>query len=167
MTDKEKHDILSDIVIIVDTREKKNLHILEFLDTNKIKYKVEKLDSGDYSFELPHYKHLGLDKSVLIERKNSLSELAGNFTKNRERFVNEFERIGDAKIHLIVETATWRKLLNGTYQSQFNPKSYMASLLTWNIRYNCPIWFAETKESPMIMYSIIHYELVEKLKGMK
>lgn len=165
LTDKEKSKILDDMVIICDSREQKNQHILEYLKTNNIPYIIDKLDTADYTFILPSYPELNLDKHFLVERKNSLSELAGNFTKGRDRFKREFERAESNKIHLVVETATFRKLFNGSYRSKFNPKSYLASLLTWNIRYDCPVWFAETKESPTLIYAILFYELKEFLNN--
>lgn len=167
MDNKKKLSILKDITIISDTRERKNQHIINYLDENKIPYIVDKLDSGDYSLVLPNYPELNMDRKIIIERKNSLTELAGNFTKGRERFKNEFERIGDSKIHLVVETATFKKLHNGSYRSEFSPKAYMASLLTWQIRYDCPIWFAETTESPNLIYQIMYYELNEFLNSKK
>ena len=163
----EIDNILSDIHIIVDSRENKWYHIRDYFNKKKIPYTVEKLDVGDYSFVLPNYPQLDLDKKFIIERKGSLSELAGNFTKGRSRFKREFERLEDwQKIHMVVETATWRKLFNGTYHSKFHPNSYKASVFTWNIRYNCPIWFCEKKESPEIIHKILHYEVSEYLKGL-
>ena len=47
-----------------------------------------------------------------------------------------------------------------------SPNSYKASIFTWNIRYNCPIWFCEKKESPEIIHKILHYEVSEYLKGL-
>lgn len=160
-------NILDDIVIIVDTREKKNGHIIEYLESKNIPYIVEKLDTGDYSYILPNYPELKLDRSILIEKKNSLDEIAGNFTKERERFKREFERVGDAKIHLVIENTTWKKVVHGSYRSQFSPQAMIASLLTWNIRYNCPIWFVGKDETGELIYNILHYELLEQLKGLR
>ena len=153
--------------IIVDSREKKNQHILDYLTENKINHEIAKLDTGDYTCVFPNYPELKLDKKFKIERKSSLSELSANFTTHRARFVREFERLRpDQKMHMVVETATWRKIFNGTYHSKFHPNSYKASILTWNIRYNCPIWFCEKKESGEIIHKILHYEVNEYLKGM-
>lgn len=160
-------DILGDMVFIIDTREQKCNHIKEYLDSIKVPYKVEKLDSADYSFILPNYPELNMDKKILVERKNSLSELASNFTSGRRRFQNEFERLEkDQKIHLLVETATWKKLFNGTYRSSFNPNAYKGSLISYCIRYKCPVWFAEKKESPEIIYKLMYYELKEVLDNL-
>jgi ERCC4-type nuclease len=168
MTDKEKQLIIDDMVIISDSREQRNEHIIKYLTENKIPYIIKKLDSADYSFELPHYPELKLDCKILIERKGSLDELAVNFTKGRERFQREFERLeDDSKIHMVLENFTIKKMLNGSYRSKFPSKSYIASLLTWCIRYHCPIWTVTTDESPELIHKLMHYELLEFLKGMK
>ena len=164
MTDKQIKDILDDIVIIVDTREKKNEHILKYLYDNGIKHIVDKLDSGDYSIMLPNYPELELDRKFLVEKKNSLDEISQNFTKHRSRFAREFERAKPNTIHIVIENATWRKLLNGSYRSKFSPKSFMASLLTWCVRYRSPIWFVTPTDSPEVIYHILFYELYEYLK---
>lgn len=167
LTDKQMQEVLDDIVVLVDTREQKNQHILDYFDKNSIKYQVEKLDTADYTIILPHYPQLAVDKMFLVEKKNSLDEISGNFTRDRERFTREFERIEDEHIHLVIEQATWKKLLKGSYRSQLPPKSFMASLLTWNIRYHCPVWFAQPEESPIVIYNILKYELLEHLKNLR
>lgn len=167
MTDKQMQDILDDMVIIVDTREKKNEHIIKYLTDNKIRYIIKKLDIADYSFELPNFPNLKLDKQFLVEKKNSLDEIVGNFTKDRERFAREFERITSEKIHLVIEQATWKKLLKGSYRSKFPPKSFMASLLTFSIRYNIKTWFCTEDESPTLIYNLLRYELFEHLKELR
>lgn len=167
ITDKMIADVIKDIVILTDTREQKNKHILDYFDEKEIKHQLQKLDTADYSFILPNFGFLEFDNSILIEKKNSLDEIAGNFTKDRQRFVSEFERIGDAKIHLLIENATWRKIINGSYRSKLPPQNMIASLFTWNVRYNCPIWFSNPTESGMIIYQIIKYEIMEKLKSLR
>ncbi len=167
MTDGEMTKILADITILIDTREQKNEHIISYLKENNIPYKLEKLETADYTFILPKYPQLGLDRKFIVEKKNSLDEIVGNFTKDRERFTREFERVGDCKIHLVIENATWKRLLNGTYRSQMPAKSFMASLLTFSIRYCCPVWFVGVDESPVLIYNILKYELLEHLKELR
>lgn len=166
MTDKQIGVILNDIVIIHDTREQKNTHVIEYLDEQNIPHIRRKMDTGDYSFVLPNNGHLGLDMSVLVERKASLNEIAGNLTKDRERFIREFERVDGERMHLVLENATWTKIYNGTYRSKLSPNSFVASLLTISNRYDCKIWTCTQKESPKLIYEIIKYELREKLKNM-
>jgi len=157
---------MRDMKIIVDSREKRNEHIIDFLKDNKIPYEVRGMRTGDYTCEFPNHPELGLDGKFLVERKASLNEISGNFTRNRSRFIREFERIApDQKMHMLIETATWRKIFNGTYRSSFHPNSFKASILTLCIRYNCPIWFAEKKESPELIYKILHYEARERLRN--
>lgn len=168
MTNKEISDILNNITIIIDTRENKYQHITKYLDEIKISYEFEKLKSGDYTFILPNYPELNIDRKFLVERKANLSELAGNFTTGRDRFQREFERLDDdEKIHLVLESSSWKKLYNGTYRSKLNPRSFVASLLTWSIRYDIPVWMVETGESPELIYRILYYELYEFLKSQK
>ena len=168
VTDKEIGTVLSSMVYIVDTREKSNSHILEFFKENGIPYKVEKLDSGDYSVEVTANGFESLSKSVIVERKNSLTEISGNFTKNRERFEREFNRATENKqsMHLLVETATWKSVFNGNYRSQMSPKSMVSSLLTFSIRYNVPVWFVGKAESGRLIHELLYYGVREKLKNL-
>jgi len=166
LTDKNLDDIIRDMVMISDTREQKNKHILDYLDSINVPYITQKLDTGDYSFILPHYPHLNLDRKVLIEKKNSLDEICGNFTKGRERFAREFERVSDDEsMHLVIEQATWKKLLGGSYRSKLPAKSLMASVLSYSIRYDFKTWFVQPTECGELMYNILKYELRERLKG--
>lgn len=167
MTDRELNDIIDNMVVIVDTREKKNEHLLKYFDDNGIKWVCKKLDTADYSFELPNYKHLGLDRKILVEKKNSLDEITGNFTTSRDRFQREFERITDEHLHLVVENTTWKKVVNGSYRSKMHPNSLIASLLSWSVRYGFKVWFVGKDESPMLIYNLLKYELVEALKEVK
>lgn len=165
ITNKDKMDIIQDMVIIVDSRENKWQHIQEYFDVKKIKYRVEKLDVGDYTFELPNYSELELDNLFLIERKGSLDELSGNFTKGRLRFQREFERMTEGqKIHLVLENFTWRKLLNGSYRSKFSSNAYKSSIIAWSIKYDYKVWNVVKEDSGEIIYEILKKELEHVLK---
>lgn len=163
MTDSELGKALDSIIIIVDTREKKNKHILDYFDKYKIPYKIAKVDSGDYTYVMD--SKYQLDGKVCVERKNSWDEISQNFTKNRARFINEFERAGDTKIHIVIENASWLTLFRGSYRSKLPPKSFIASLFTWNARYNSPIWLVSKNESPVVIYNVIKYGVRELLKN--
>lgn len=167
MTDKQIGNILADMVIIVDTREQKNQHILDYLNDNKIPYIKEALLTGDYSFYLPSYPQLQLDRCILVEKKNSLSEIAGNFTKGRDRFQREFERVSEEDFHVVIEDATFTKVHNGSYRSNFPPNSMMGSILTWNARYKTPFWFCPRNHSPELIIKLITYGFKEKLKNIQ
>lgn len=168
LTKAEIADILNDMVIIVDSREKKNQHILEYFFNNGINYNKDTMETADYTCVFPNYKNYNLDYKILIERKSALDELIGNFTKHRDRFQREFERIGnDQKCHMLLEGFTFTKILNGSYKSQFLPKSYMASLFTWSARYNSPVWFTTKDTSGEVIFYLLKYNYMEILKNIE
>ena len=100
-------------LIIVDTREKGHKKILEYFDKNNIDYIVSKLDYGDYKL----YKN----NNVVIDRKDSLLELAGNLchTSEHERIKREIARakedgckdfiflIAESKIKSVEDIKNW------------------------------------------------------------
>ena len=71
-------------MLICDTREKKNQHVLDYLETNNVPFVVRKLDYGDYQ---DHER-----KHICIDRKQNIAELAKNVTRERDRFIREIER---------------------------------------------------------------------------
>lgn len=76
-------------LIIVDTREKGHKSILKYFNEHNIDYITSKLDYGDYKI----YK----DNSVVIDRKDNLTELAHNLcsTTEHERIRKEIQRSKD------------------------------------------------------------------------
>lgn len=90
--------------IITDTREIRNQHILAEFSKQDTSFKIKKLHFGDYSIE-------GHENNIIIERKASLTELAGNFCKGRKRFEAEFIRAKEAgaKIYLLIEDSESRE----------------------------------------------------------
>ena len=84
--DKEKEKFMHDVTILCDTREQKNRHIIDLLNTYRIKYEHKKLDFGDYSFKVGERD---FSLSCIVERKANINELWGNVTKDRERFEKE------------------------------------------------------------------------------
>lgn len=108
MTDKEK--FMHDVVIFCDTREQKNKHIIDLLDTYKIKHEDKKLDFGDYSFKVGERD---FSLSCIVERKASVNELWGNVTKDRERFEKELataHSIASSVSLLIENVQDWNAL---------------------------------------------------------
>ena len=79
-------------LIIVDTREKGHKSILKYFDEHNIDYITSKLDYGDYKI----YK----DNSVVIDRKDNLTELAHNLcsTAEHERIRKEIQRAKDDNV---------------------------------------------------------------------
>lgn len=77
--------------VIVDTREQTPWTFTGSSSIAEIKH--QKLDTGDYSIE-------GLEDILCIERKKSVSELAGNVTD--KRFIRELERMAKFRFKFLI-----------------------------------------------------------------
>ena len=143
-----------DIVIYVDSRETSNFSILRYFNENNIKWKCKKLDFGDYSLE---FNGISYEKRIAIERKGSLDELAGNFTRGRERFAREFERAmkEKCKMHLMIENGSWEAIANHEYRSLFSPGAYKASLESWSYKYFFDINFVKKNKAGEFIYNTL------------
>lgn len=81
-------------VIQVDTREKKNDHIISDLEDAHILCLRSKLAFGDY---------MNIDNPrVVVERKSSIRELATNLCKHHDRFRQELKNAQFYGIHVIL-----------------------------------------------------------------
>lgn len=165
-TDSEIQKILKSIVILVDSREKSASHITEWFDKHKIKYEIMALPSGDYSFALDAIPELDLPyrtyyyNDVLLERKNSLEELSRCFSQTRERFNDEWSRCYAKRKYLLVENGTYEDLVNGRYNTQYNSKSFLGSLHSFNAKYGLEVVFMPNKElSPVFILATFQYYL--------
>lgn len=172
-TEKESKEILNNLTILVDTREQENKHIIEFLAKKKVNYKNKKLDFGDYSFMLPSIPELGIikpiffDNEIVVERKGSLTELSGNLTKDRERFEKELIRKKDSKFYLMIEDGSWEDIESGNYRTQYNPRSYLATLNAFIARYNIDVNFVTKYYAGMYIYALFNYHLRETILNFK
>ena len=81
----------------MDTREQENRHILSYFSKNKIPYKVQKVDYGDYTCMIPNGTFKGqqrdvyFDREIAIERKFCIDELAANL-KDKKTNINEINQ---------------------------------------------------------------------------
>ena len=113
-TDKEIKAIKNNLTILVDTREQKNQHILDYFNKKNIKYKVHKLDYGDYSCMIPsgtieaQTQDIYFDRDIVIERKASIDEIANNFKDDGVRIKTEMAHLNKYNItsYLFVEEPT-------------------------------------------------------------
>lgn len=167
--DSELEILLDSIVILVDTREQENGHILEYLNKKNIKYKKMKLEYGDYSFYIPKNTELGIVRDlyfkdvVSIERKGSLEELSSNFTVGRANIEEEFTR-KSGKMYLMVEDATYEDIVKHNYKTKYEPKSFIATLKTYEARYNINTSFVSKVGAGNYIYYTFRYYLREYLK---
>lgn len=159
------------MVIIVDTREQQNQHILDYFKQKNINYEIKKVDAGDYAVKLPACPEINIMRDlyipVTIEKKNSVDELAGSF-KDRTRFENEFIRAtgSNTKIFLLIEDGKgYENIVKGNYRSQYEPKALLASLKSFESRYNITTTFLDPKYSGNFIYHTLKYYLYEYLKS--
>lgn len=132
--------------VLVDSREKRNLHILKRLTELDIPFKVKALKYGDYSFE---WNGRSYENLIVVERKNSITEICGNLGKNKARFQNEFIRAAQdkCKVILMVEDGSWEKIENGEYRSQFSPGELKSRIKTWCNKFQLELKFVEKKNA--------------------
>ena len=152
---------LATMTIICDTREQ-DKHCEEYFAKHNIPHVTRKLDVGDYSCQLDMYT---FEREIAVERKHNLDEICGNFTAERERFEREFLRAkaNGTKVHLIIENATWSDVFLGNYRSKLAPKSLVASLLSWMVRFNITVTFCKPEDTPKIIHGIFYYHIREAL----
>ena len=161
-TETELTAKLKDLQIIADSREQVNNHLTDYWDKKKVPYFTRKLDIGDYSAQLGE---MTLEKDVVIERKRNLDEICGNLTADRDRFEREFLRAKalGTKVFLIIENASWTDIYLQNYRSQLTPKSLMASLMSWQVRFNITVIFCEPENTPRLIHQILYYAAREQL----
>lgn len=173
MTPFEIDQCLKSIRILVDTREQESDRAVRRYDSFGCPYERRTLDYGDYTYDfiLPNGQYLFDDigtvrGSAVIERKMSLTELSGNFTRSRKRFTEEFERIKAAgsSVYLLIEDGSWEKLKAGHYNTKFRPQAFMASLTAWMARYDCKVVFCRRETSGLMIKEILYRELKERLE---
>lgn len=168
--DKELKELLSTMVVVVDTREQANDHILNYFEKKKIPYKLQKLDVGDYACMIPANEEYGivrdiyLHDSIVIERKGSLEELSSNLTRERNRIEEEFTK-AKGKVMLMIENATYEDIVNHNYNTKYDPLSYVASLKTFEARYNLNTNFIKKSYSGNFIYFTLNYHAREYLKN--
>ena len=166
-TDREINDILKKACVIVDTREQKAKHITDYFDAKGITWRKEKLDFGDYtiSIDAPSVaRDFYLQDYITIERKANLEELSGNLAHERERMIAEFSRTRGTLI-LLVENATYDDILEHRYNTKYEPKSYIATLKSFEARFGFSTHFQkDNKHSGAYIYQTLIYHLRELLK---
>jgi len=169
-TEPELKRLLKSLTVIVDTREKENGHITGYFQEKGIPYITQALSFGDYSYKLPACPELDINRDIYfigdiaVERKASLEELSGNVAQQRERFENEFLRAGGCDITLLVEDGSYSDIINHKYGTQLSEKAFLASLMTWEQRYNVRTAFMGREYAGAFIYSRFYYHLREFLK---
>lgn len=168
----ETDEVLKTFRVIADTREQLTPKCKERFVSIGVPVERATLNYCDYcaNITLPSGEPLYTAKDTIkpvcaIERKMSLDELAGCFTRDRERFEREFLRATDngAIIYLLIENATWEAIEKHRYRSRFHPSAFMASLSAWTARYNLRPIMCKAETSGHLIREILYRDIKERL----
>jgi hypothetical protein len=169
-TDKEIKELLSSMVVLVDSREQKNQNVIDWLERKNKPYITRKLDFGDYSMMLPKNDELGIprdldfSKKFVIERKQNISEFVSNLVSDRTRIEREFA-LCPAKIELIIENCQYKDIRDGNYFSKYPAESVLGTLHTWKERYDFNFTLLQFPEDfPLYMYKSFEAYLKKYVK---
>lgn len=135
------------MVILIDTREREFKHIVDKLDKLNIPYRKQKLNFGDYSFEIDGKS---FENEIVIERKGSVSEIVGNFTKGKRRFENEFKRAKGTKLILMIEGSE-DDIEQHKYKSSLTPFKVKSFIKTWTYFFGLDLQFVDRVNSAEFM----------------
>lgn len=170
-TKKQYEELLKSMVILVDTAEKSNQHIIDWFDKHNIKWKSKSLKTGDYGCMIPSNLENGFvmdtyfNDSLTIERKNSVDEIAGNLARSstdNDRFLREIGRMKDIRNnYLLIEGDDISSIIEGKYRSQLNASGFLRTLFTIQKQTNLHIYFVPKKYMGYMIYEICKHQLDE------
>jgi len=156
-------ELLTHLVILHDSKEQSNEHILDYFDKIKINHKKKALKTGDYSMMISACPDLGFlvdtyfTDELIIERKNGVKELAGNLANNQkdDRFMKELNRMITVKNpYIVVENDSLDDIMEHNYDTDYNELSYLRTLLTWQKRSNFYLNFVKKENMGKFIYEI-------------
>ena len=140
----------SNLMIIVDTKEQENKHIIRDIQKENIFYSEINLKFGDYSF---YYDGVDYTDEFSIERKNGVDELISSLIEGRfEREIKRAVRTDDNYFEILVENGSMIDILEGNFRnnahitSEQRKKSISVEQIvpmihSRQIEYNIPITF--------------------------
>lgn len=152
------------MVILIDTREQSK-DIEEFYNREGIRYKRRALKTGDFCCMVEAAPELGwypydvwMTDELIIERKNSVNELAGNFAKSSKdsgRLLREFDRmVGVDRCYLLIEDDSLSSIIHHNYRSELNEDAYLRSLLTVQAKNQMVPLFINKEDMPRMIWEI-------------
>ena len=143
-------------MIICDTREQKNEHILNYFDRHGIPFIIATVQTGDYVDPLNK-------TAVAVERKANLSELAHNLlSRDRGRFYREIRRAKDEGIKLYIVCEHGHGIQNiqdvGDWKNPYGKvtgKMLREAIYKCAIGYGCEFIFCTKRQTGKIIYRIL------------
>ena len=119
--------------IVVDSREQDPLRFTRLQAVSGTLY------SGDYSVA-------GLEDSFAIERKSVDDLVNCCLADQRERFKHELHRLRGYRFKRLLIVGSREDIAAGRYHSRINPKSVLATLGAFEVRYDLPVLFVATPQ---------------------
>lgn len=161
-SEAEVKQLLKTAVVVIDSREKKCVHITDYFDEKGIKWITEKLDFGDITIKIESpaaQRDFYLQDYITIERKACLDELSGNFAHERERMEREFMR-SRGRLILLIENANYDDLLEHRYSTKYSPKAFLATLKAFESRFGFEtVFMKDSSYSGSYIYQTLIYHL--------
>ena len=124
-------------IILVDTREQKPYHFKSCATCSGSL--VIKLDYGDYQLK-------DMQDLIVIERKQSIDELANNLGKDRARFERELERMQECQFKFIIIEDYWSSIWRRSY-TKMNPNAIFESIIALELKYDTRFCFVGNREN--------------------
>ena len=101
---------------------------------------------------------------LCVERKNSVSEIAGNMVEKDERFLKELNRmINIQDVYILIENDKLGDIIEHNYESKYNELSFLRTLLTTQKQCNFYLYFVEDKHMGQMIYEICRNSLMSKI----
>lgn len=169
-TEKKVKELVSNMVILHDSREQTSDHILNYFDKHNISHEKRALKTGDYSFKIKACPELGFPidtyftDELCIERKNSIEEIAGNVSEKDDRFLKELNRmINIQDCYILIENDRIDDILEHNYDTKLNEISLLRTLLTTQKRSNFYLNFVKKENMGQMIYEICLNSLNSKI----
>jgi len=176
-TDTEIKKLLKEnFTILYDTREQVNSHILTYFKDNKISYKREKIDEGDYTAIITARPEMGIQRNLYfkvgVERKNSIDELAGNLAEKTDsrddiRLERELMRAKakGIKMFLVIEEFNGlNHIRTNDYRSLYSPKAFEGKLSSIQDKYFNDTIFCHSEQAGLEIFRKLYYAVRNYLK---
>ena len=135
------------MLIQVDSREKRNDHILSYFDKKGIEHFPSKLYVGDYvNFDNPR---------IVVERKKNVLEFAGNVGKHHDRFKRELMRLDEigGTMHILIEEPIELMELDNWYdkKSKMDGRVIRKIIQSWREKHSLEVHFCSKSDSGKII----------------
>lgn len=147
---------MNNFVILTDTRQQKEKHILKEFDNQGILHIRTTLPSADYmALRCDNQKGMYLDYSILIDTKKNLLEICNNLCRNSEhqRLIREIELarslgckkfvflVGEKNIKSVEDIKNW-----SDKHTKVKGETLLKIMVTFSKHHGCNFIFVPKKE---------------------